>query len=102
MCACSGDMVGGGFVEILKAELNMLQSCICQFNHALLIESETRGDHVDVEPSITASTDQLRQIFAGERFATRQMKMDNPQCCSLVKGTFPVVGRKLFRCKLQF
>ena len=85
-------MVGRGLVDVLKAELKVFETGFDQGRQPLLAQTDSRGDHVDVEPGSARGGDQFGKVFAGERFSAGEMNVKNAKLCGLVEDPLPVFG----------
>src|SRR5277367_5058318 len=95
MGAGPGDVVGGGLVDVLKTELQVFETGIDEGGETLFPQADSRRNHVDVKPGSAGGGDQFGKVFAGERFSSSEMDVENAKLAGLVKDTLPVLGRKL-------
>jgi hypothetical protein len=90
--ACSGDVVGGDFVDILEAELEVFEAGLDEFGEAGFGEADPGGDHVDVEAGFAGGPDELGKVFAGEGFAAGEVDVEDAELGGFAKDALPVGG----------
>src|SRR5260370_28902897 len=67
MCVRSsaGKLIRLAFICILQAELNVLKACILKGEQPISIESEPRGNHVDVETRGPSGKNERLEVRSG-------------------------------------
>ena len=97
-----GDLVGGGFVDVLKAELKMFEAGVDQLGEARLGKADARGDHVDVEAGVAGGPGELGQVFSREWFSAGEVDVKDAELGCLTEDAPPVVRAQLRLDALHF
>src|SRR5208283_2981703 len=84
------------FARILKAELDMVETCFYKLRQALAGKTDSRSDQVAVQARLARPRDHFGQVHARQGLASGEMKMQHPERGGLVEDAQPVGGRKLF------
>ena len=89
--ARSGDAFGRRRFGVLNGQLHTAQPCSDEGREPFLMESYAAGDELGVYARAVGRRDDLGEIAAQQRLATRQMTLDNAQVSSLPEDVRPLL-----------
>src|SRR5258705_4955709 len=71
VCFRAGDFIGGLFGSALKTQLNVIETRLDELVEPRFVEGESRSNEADIEPGSAGGADEIHNIGAGQRLASR-------------------------------
>jgi hypothetical protein len=97
----AGDPVALGIVNVLEADLNVVESGFDECRDARLVEHHGGRNEVRIEPGARGMTDEMFEIAPCGRLAAREMHLQGAERGCFVDDPAPGRGIELAACAVE-